>query len=312
MQPTPAGFGRKHVPPPSLVEVVDNYAAQNSSEPEPSAADHFRAQLAAEAAGRRRNDDIEYEIKGAELQFVEIALDPGESAIAEAGAMVWKDVCVDMITGFGNGDGPDSGVLGKLLGAGRRIVTGENLFVTVFTNTGAGKARVAFAAPAPGNILPFNLADYGGMLVCQKDSFLAAAKGVSILPAPFGDEGFPMQKLEGDGWVFVQMGGAVIERELAQGEHLHVGTGCVAAFEPSVDFNRIGSGGIKSRLLSDDGPALARLSGPGKIWLQSLPLARLAGRMSAASGMPGPLVDERDRDEGSLLMDMGDLVLRNL
>lgn len=161
-------------------------------------------------------DDIEFEVKGQELQFVEIELDPGESAVAEAGAMVWKDSTVEMTTVFGDGSGAQSaGFMGKLLGAGKRLVTGESLFTTVFTHTGSGKARVAFASPIPGSILPLRLAEYGGTLICQKDAFLAAAKGVSIgvafqrrmMTGLFGGEGFIMQKLEGDGWIFVQMGG---------------------------------------------------------------------------------------------------------
>lgn len=170
-------------------------------------------------------DDIDFDIKGQELQFVEIELDPGESAIAEAGAMVWKDASVGMTTVFGDGSETGSGIAGKLLGAGKRLLTGESLFMTVFTHTGRGKARVAFAAPTPGSIIPLRLAEYGGRIICQKDSFLAAAKGVSvgihfqkrILTGLFGGEGFIMQKLEGDGWVFAQMGGAVIERTLGAG-----------------------------------------------------------------------------------------------
>ena len=171
-------------------------------------------------------DDIDFEIKGQELQFVEIELDPGESAVAEAGAMVWKDALVDMTTVFGDGSGgADDGFMGKLLGAGKRLVTGESLFTTVFTHNGSGKARVAFASPTPGAILPLKLSDVGGTLICQKDSFLAAAKGVSIgihfqqkiMTGLFGGEGFIMQKLDGDGWVFVQIGGTIIERDAGGG-----------------------------------------------------------------------------------------------
>jgi uncharacterized protein (AIM24 family) len=166
-------------------------------------------------------DDIDFEIKGQELQFVEIELDPGESAVAEAGALVWKDAAVGMTTVFGDGSGDSGGgFMGKLLGAGKRLVTGESLFTTVFTHNGSGKARVAFASPTPGAILPLKLSDFGGTLICQKDSFLAAAKGVSIgiqfqrrmMTGLFGGEGFIMQKLEGDGWVFVQMGGTVVAK----------------------------------------------------------------------------------------------------
>jgi uncharacterized protein (TIGR00266 family) len=261
------------------------------------------------------NDDIDYEIKGQELQFVEIELDPGESAIAEAGAMVWKDATVTMTTVFGSGAGQEGGFMGKLLSAGKRIVTGESLFTTVFTHTGSGKARVAFGAPVPGAILPIRLADIGGTLICQKDSFLSAAKGVSIgihfqrrvLTGLFGGEGFIMQKLEGDGWVFVQMGGAVIERELRAGEQIHVDTGCIAAFMPSVEFDLVGAGGVKSALFGGEGLFFARLTGPGKVWIQSLPFSRLAGRMLQAAMPAGG----GNRGEGSVLGPLGNLLQGN-
>jgi len=262
-----------------------------------------------------RNDDIDYEIKGQELQFVEIELDPGESAIAEAGAMVWKDATVTMTTVFGSGGGQDGGFMGKLLSAGKRIVTGESLFTTVFTHTGSGKARVAFGAPVPGAILPIRLADIGGTLICQKDSFLAAAKGVSIgihfqrrvLTGLFGGEGFIMQKLEGDGWVFVQMGRTVIELELRAGEEIHVDTGCIAAFMPSVEFDLVGAGGVKSALFGGEGLFFARLTGPGKVWIQSLPFSRLAGRMLQAAMPAGG----GNRGEGSVLGPLGNLLQGN-
>ncbi len=261
------------------------------------------------------SDDVDYEIKGQDLQFVEIELDPGESAVAEAGAMVCKDASVDMTTVFGSGAGQEGGFMGKLLGAGKRLVTGESLFTTVFTHTGSGKARVAFGAPVPGAILPLRLADIGGTLICQKDSFLAAAKGVSIgihfqrriLTGLFGGEGFIMQKLDGDGWVFVQMGGTVIERELRPGEQLHVDTGCIAAFMPSVQFDLVGAGGVRSALFGGEGLFFARLTGPGKVWIQSLPFARLAGRMLAAAMPAGG----QSRCEGSLLGPLGDLIQGN-
>jgi len=260
-------------------------------------------------------DDIDYEIKGQELQFVEVELDPGESAVAEAGAMVWKDASIEMTTVFGNGAGQEGGFMGKLLSAGKRLVTGESLFTTVFTHNGTGKARVAFGAPVPGTILPLRLADLGGTLICQKDSFLAAAKGVEIgihfqkriLTGLFGGEGFIMQKLEGDGWVFVQMGGTLIERDLAPGEELHVDTGCIAAFTPSVDFDLIGAGGIKSALFGGEGLFFARLRGPGRVWIQSLPFARLAGRMLAAAMPAGG----QNRGEGSILGPLGGWVQGN-
>jgi uncharacterized protein (TIGR00266 family) len=257
-------------------------------------------------------DDVDFEIKGQELQFLEIELDPGESAVAEAGAMVWKDATVGMTTVFGDGSGgAGDGFMGKLLGAGKRLITGESLFTTVFTHNGQGKARVAFASPTPGAILPLHLAELGGTLICQKDSFLAAAKGVSIgvqfqrrvMTGLFGGEGFIMQRLEGDGWVFVQMGGTLVERELAPGEELHVDTGCLAAYTPSVDFDLVMAGGVKSVIFGGEGLFFARLRGPGKVWIQSLPFARLAGRMLAAAGGAGG-----NRGEGSVLGGLGDLI----
>lgn len=257
-------------------------------------------------------DDIDFEIKGQELQFVEIELDPGESAVAEAGALVWKDAAIGMTTVFGDGSGgADGGFMGKLLGAGKRLVTGESLFTTVFTHNGSGKARVAFASPTPGSILPIRLDQLGGTLICQKDSFLCAAKGVSIgvafqrkvMTGLFGGEGFVMQKLDGDGWVFVQMGGTVVERELRAGEELHVDTGCLAAYTPSVDFDLVTVGGIRTMFSAGEGAFFARLRGPGKVWIQSLPFARLAGRMMAAAGGRGG-----NRGEGSVLGGLGDFI----
>jgi uncharacterized protein (TIGR00266 family) len=258
-------------------------------------------------------DDIDFEIKGEELQFLEIELDPGESAVAEAGAMVWKDASVEMTTVFGDGSGGQGGgFMDKLLGAGKRLVTGESLFTTVFTHRGSGKARVAFASPTPGAILPLKLGDLGGELICQKDSFLAAAKGVSIgihfqrriLTGLFGGEGFIMQRLEGDGWVFVQMGGTLVERELRPGEQLHVDTGCLAAYTPSIDFDLTTVGGVRSTLFGGEGLFFARLTGPGKVWIQSLPFSRLAGRMLAAAGSRGG----QNRGEGSVLGSLGDFI----
>jgi uncharacterized protein (TIGR00266 family) len=258
-------------------------------------------------------DDIDFEIKGQELQFVEIELDPGESAIAEAGSMVWKDASVDMTTVFGSGaGGAGEGFMGKLLGAGKRLITGESLFTTVFTHNGRGKAKVAFASPTPGAILPLHLGQVGGTLICQKDAFLAAARGVSIgihfqrrvMTGLFGGEGFIMQRLEGDGWVFVQMGGTVVERELAPGEQLHVDTGCLAAYTPSVDFDLVMAGGVRSVFFGGEGLFFARLTGPGKVWIQSLPFSRLAGRMLAAAGGYGG----QNRGEGSILGELGDII----
>jgi uncharacterized protein (TIGR00266 family) len=257
-------------------------------------------------------DDIDFEIKGHELQFVEIELDPGESAVAEAGAFVWKDGTIEMTTVFGDGSNQTGGFMGKLLGAGKRLVTGESLFTTVFTHQGGGKARVAFASPTPGSILPIKLDQVGGTLICQKDSFLAAAKGVSIgihfqrrvMTGLFGGEGFIMQRLDGDGWVFVQMGGTLVERELKAGEVLHVDTGCLAAYTPTVDFDLVMAGGVKSVLFGGEGLFFARLQGPGRVWIQSLPFSRLAGRMLAAAGGQGG----QNRGEGSVLGGLGDLI----
>jgi uncharacterized protein (TIGR00266 family) len=251
-------------------------------------------------------DDIDFEIKGAEMQFVEIELDPGESAVAEAGSMMFKHAEIGMDTVFGDGShaSQQGGFFGKLVGAGKRLLTGEGLFTTVFTHNGQGKARVAFAAPYPGHILPMKLSDIGGTLICQKDSFLCAAKGVSvgiafqkkIMTGLFGGEGFIMQKLQGDGWTFVHAGGTVIERTLAPGEVLHVDTGCVVAFMPTVDFDIERAGNVKSMIFGGEGIFFARLTGPGKIWIQSLPFSRLAGRMAAAIGPMGT-----SSDEGSIL-----------
>ena len=261
------------------------------------------------------SDDVDFEIKGQELQFVEVELDPGESAVAEAGALVWKDASVEMTTVFGDGRANEGGFMDKMLGAGKRLVTGESLFTTVFTHHGHGKARVAFGAPVPGIILPIKLDSVGGTLICQKDSFLAAAKGVEIgiafqkriLTGLFGGEGFIMQKLDGDGWVFVQMGGMVIERELAHGEELHVDTGCIAAMTSTVDFDLQSVGNIKSMLFAGEGMFFARLRGPGKVWIQSLPFSRLAGRMLAAAGPR----KGQNRGEGSALGTIGDLISGN-
>ena len=241
-------------------------------------------------------DEIDYEIKGHEMQFVEIELDPGESAIAEAGAMMFKHPAIALDTVFGDGSKPDTGIFGKLAAAGKRLLTGENLFMTVFSNQGPGKQRVAFAAPYPGSILPFHLAQSGGVLICQKDAFLCAAKGVSIGihfqrkigVGVFGGAGFIMQRIEGDGWVFVHAGGTIVERDLAPGEHLHVDTGCVVAMEPSVGFDIVRAGSVKSMIFGGEGFFFADMTGPGRVWLQSLPFSRLAGRIRALIPASGP------------------------
>jgi len=254
-------------------------------------------------------DEIDFEIFGQEMQYVTIELDPGESAIAEAGAMMFKDTPIHMDTVFGDGSQQSQGFFGSLVGAGKRLLTGESLFMTVFNHQGQGKAKVAFAAPYPGTVIPFHLADMGGMMVCQKDAFLCAAKGVSvgihfqkrIMTGLFGGEGFIMQKLEGDGWAFVHVGGCVVERELAHGEELHVDTGCVAAFTKTIDFDVVSAGSVKSMIFGGEGVFFAKLRGPGKVWMQSLPFSRLAGRVLANMGPGGGV------GEGSVLGPIGNI-----
>ncbi|MBT8342641.1 MAG: TIGR00266 family protein, partial [Desulfatitalea sp.] len=258
-----------------------------------------------------QSDVIDYRIMGNEMQFVEIELDPGESAVAEAGAMMYKDSRIAMQTIFSDGAQASSGFMDKLLGAGKRLLTGESLFMTVFTHQGQGKAHVAFGAPYPGNLLPVHLDQIGGTLICQKDSFLCAAKGVSIgiffqrkiLTGLFGGEGFIMQKLEGDGLVFMHAGGTVVDRQLKAGEVLHVDTGCLVALEPSVQFDIQQAGGIKTALFGGEGLFLATVKGPGRVWLQSLPFSRLAGRMLQAAPQRGG-----SRGEGSILGSLGNLM----
>lgn len=250
-------------------------------------------------------DVIDYTIVGSEMQFVEVELDPGEAAIGEAGAMMYMQDGIQMDTVFGDGSQQASGLMGKLLGAGKRLLTGESLFTTVFHNEGQGKRRVAFAAPYPGKIIPVDLGQIGGTLICQKDSFLCAAKGVALGIAfqkklgagLFGGEGFIMQRLEGDGMAFVHAGGTLQEQVLAPGETLRVDTGCVVAFQPSVDFDIQFVGKIKSAIFGGEGLFFATLRGPGKIWLQSLPLSRLANRII----MSAPAAGGRSTDQGSLL-----------
>ena len=232
-------------------------------------------------------DVIDYEIHGDDMQYVEVELDPGEAAVGEAGAMYYMEDGVSMDTVFGDGSASEGGLFGKLLGAGKRLITGESLFTTVFVNQGQGKKRVAFAAASPGKIVPVHLRELGGALLAQKDAFLCAAKGVSLGIAfqrrlgagLFGGEGFILQKLEGDGYVFLHAGGALVEKQLKAGEVLRVDTGCVVAFQPSVDFDIEYVGKLKSALFGGEGLFFATLTGPGHVWLQSLPFSRLADRI---------------------------------
>ena len=244
----------------------------------------------------KRAHEIDFRILGSEMQFVEVELDPGESAVAEAGSMMYMTPGIQMETVFGDGSQQQrSGVMGALLGAGKRLITGESLFMTVFTNQGAGKQQVAFAAPYPGKILAMDLKQLGGTLICQKDSFLCAARGVSIGIAfqrkigvgLFGGEGFIMQRLEGDGLTFCHAGGTVHPVDLAPGQTLRVDTGCLVALQPSVAYDIQYVGKIKSALFGGEGFFYAVLRGPGQVWLQSLPLSRLANRIVLAAPAAG-------------------------
>jgi uncharacterized protein (TIGR00266 family) len=249
-------------------------------------------------------DVVDFEIFGSEMQYVEVELDPGEAAIGEAGVMMYMQAGIAMDTIFGDGSS-QGGFFGKLMGAGKRLITGEGLFTTVFENKGNSKQRVAFAAPYPGKIVPMDLRQLGGTLICQKDSFLCAAKGVSLGIAfqrklgvgLFGGEGFVMQKLEGDGMAFVHAGGTLMQRTLAPGETLRVDTGCIVAYQPSVDFDVQFVGNIKSAIFGGEGLFFATLQGPGTVWLQSLPLSRLANRIILSA----PVAGGRSADQGSVL-----------
>ncbi len=241
-------------------------------------------------------DAVDYEIKGAEMQYVEVELDPGEAAVGEAGSLMFMDAGIGMDTVFGDGSASQgSGLFGKLLGAGKRLVTGESLFTTVYTNQASSKQRVAFAAPYPGKILAMDLRQLGGMLVCQRDAFLCAARGVSLGIAFqrklsvgfFGGEGFIMQKLEGDGLAFVHAGGSIAKRELQAGQTLLVDTGCMVAYTQTVGFEIQYVGKIKTALFGGEGLFFAKVTGPGTVWLQSLPFSRLASRVFAAAPQMG-------------------------
>lgn len=259
----------------------------------------------------RTNHEIDYKILGEEMQCVEVELDPQETVIAEAGAFMYKDAPVQMQTIFGDGSNDGGGFMGKLFSAGKRLLTGESLFMTTYTHTGSGKARVAFASPYPGKIIPLDLAQLGGRIICQKDSFLCAAKGVSVGidfqrklgTGLFGGEGFIMQKLEGDGMAFAHAGGHIIERELAPGETLHIDTGCVVAYTKDVDFDIQMVGGIRNTIFGGEGFFFAVLRGPGKVWLQTLPISRLASRIIQYAPQTGGR-----REEGSILGGLGNLL----
>jgi uncharacterized protein (TIGR00266 family) len=258
--------------------------------------------------------EIDYEIGGNEMQFVEITLDPGEACVAEAGAFFYMDPEIRMETIFGDGSSKAHGAdfFGKLLSAGKRVLTGESLFMTVFSNDGRDRRRVAFAAPYPGKIVALDLAELGGRMICQKDSFLCAARGIAVGIAfqkklgagLFGGEGFILQKLEGDGFAFVHACGTIVERTLVAGETLRVDTGCLVAFESTVGYDIQMVSGVKTFLFGGEGLFFATVTGPGRVWLQSLPFARLASRVVQASGVAG----FGRREEGSVLGGLGNLL----
>jgi len=257
----------------------------------------------------RSNHEIDYRIFGEEMQYVEVELDPNETAMAESGAFLMMDDGIQMQTIFGDGSQPQQGLLGKLMSAGKRVLTGESLFMTAFTNVGQGKKRVSFASPYPGKIIPLDLQELNGKVVAQKDSFLCAAKGVSIGielqrklgTGLFGGEGFIMQKLEGDGMAFVHAGGHVFERILQPGELLRVDTGCIVAYTQTIDYDIQFVGGIKNSLFGGEGLFFATLRGPGKVWLQTLPISRLAGRIMQYGTY-------KRKEEGSILGGLGNML----
>jgi uncharacterized protein (TIGR00266 family) len=257
-------------------------------------------------------DVVDYKVYGAEMQFVEIELDPTEAAVGEAGSMFYMEDGIKMETIFGDGSAQQSGFFGKVLGAGKRLLSGESLFTTMYTNGATVKRKVAFGAPYPGKIVPIDLSKVGGTFICQKDAFLCAAKGVSLGIAFqkkigvgfFGGEGFIMQKLDGDGMAFLHAGGTMHQRNLQPGEVLRVDTGCLVGLQDTVDYDIEFVGGIKTALFGGEGLFFATLRGPGPVILQSLPFSRLASRIFAAAprskGGGGG-----GRDEGSLLGGMG-------
>jgi len=256
--------------------------------------------------------EIDYHIYGEEMQYVEIELDPQEAVVAEAGSFMMMDNGIQMNTIFGDGANQNEGLMGKLFSAGKRLLTGESLFMTVFLNQDRAKRKVSFASPYPGKIIPLDLSQYHGKFICQKDAFLCAAKGVSVGiefskklgRGLFGGEGFIMQKLEGDGLAFVHAGGTLARKELASGEVLKVDTGCIVGFSQSVDYDIEFIGGIKNTVFGGEGLFYATLRGPGIVYIQSLPFSRLAGRIYASAPQGGG----QQRGEGSILGGLGNLL----
>jgi uncharacterized protein (TIGR00266 family) len=256
--------------------------------------------------------EIDYRIYGEEMQYVEIELDPQEGVVAEAGSFMMMDDGIKMETIFGDGSQNNEGFLGKILGAGKRILTGESLFMTAFYNTLSGKRNVSFASPYPGKIVPIDLTEFKGKFICQKDAFLCAAKGVSVGiefskrlgRGLFGGEGFIMQKLEGDGMAFVHAGGTMAEKILQPGEVLRVDTGCIVGFTQDIDYDIEFVGGIKNTIFGGEGLFFAKLQGPGKVYIQSLPFSRLAQRVLASAPRQGG----KNKGEGSILGGLGDIL----
>ena len=255
---------------------------------------------------------IEYHIYGEEMQYVEIELDPQEIVIAEAGSFMMMDNNIQMETIFGDGSEQENGLFGKLLSAGKRVLTGESLFMTAFINQNSGKSKVSFASPYPGKIIPIDLTQFGGKFICQKDAFLCAAKGVSVGiefskklgRGLFGGEGFIMQKIEGDGLAFVHTGGTLAKKELAAGEILKVDTGCIVGFTQEITYDIEFIGGIKNSFFGGEGLFYATLRGPGTVFVQSLPFSRLADRIIASA----PRAGGNSREEGSLLGGLGSML----
>ncbi len=256
----------------------------------------------------RRCHEVDYEIIGHSMQLVEVELDPNETVVAEAGAMNYLEQDISFEAKMGDGSEPESGFFGKLMGAGKRVLTGESIFMTHFTNQGNQKRKVAFAAPYPGTILAIDLAEYGGELICQKDSFLAAALGTRVTmkfnrrlgTGFFGGEGFILQSLQGDGMTFIHAGGTLVKKEL-RGETLRVDTGCLVGFTPGIDYDIERAGSLKSMVFGGEGLFLATLKGHGTVWLQSLPFSRMADRIIAHA----PSAGGSDRGEGSVLGGLG-------
>ncbi|MEZ4722239.1 MAG: TIGR00266 family protein [Flavobacteriales bacterium] len=256
--------------------------------------------------------EIDFRIIGEEMQCVEIELDPSETVIAEAGSLMMMDSQIQMQTIFGDGSKGEQSFMGKVFSAGKRVLTGESLFMTAYTNTGAGKKHVTFAAPYPGKVVPLDVAALGGKVICQKDAFLCAAQGTSIGiefqkrigVGLFGGEGFIMQKVEGDGLAFVHAGGTIIERQLKEGEVLKVDTGCIVAFTKNIDYDIEFVGGIKNTLFGGEGLFFGNLRGPGTVWIQSLPFSRLADRIISSA----PKMGGKRKGEGSILGGLGDLL----